>query len=66
MQPRRKDAEDTAGADAVPSSCTVRGPANAVYLYLWNRAGAAQPGIAITGNADLLACWQSSVRVRWG
>ena len=66
MQPRRKDAEDPAKAGAITSACTVRGPAAAVYLYLWNRADAAQPGIAITGNADLLACWQASVRVRWG
>ncbi len=66
MQPRRQDAEDPADASAVTSACTVRGPANAVYLYLWNRADAAQAGITVTGNADLLACWPSSVRVRWG
>ncbi|MGH3186636.1 MAG: maleylpyruvate isomerase family mycothiol-dependent enzyme [Streptosporangiaceae bacterium] len=66
MQPRREDAEEPAEASAATSACTVRGPANAVYLYLWNRADAAQPGVAVTGNADLLACWQSSVRVRWG
>jgi uncharacterized protein (TIGR03083 family) len=65
MQPRRQDAEDPADGSAVTSACTVSGPANAVYLYLWNRADAAQAGITITGNADLLACWQSSVRVRW-
>jgi uncharacterized protein (TIGR03083 family) len=66
MQPRRKDGEDPAQVAPVASACTVTGPASAVYLYLWNRATAAQPAITITGNADLLACWQSSVRVRWG
>ncbi len=66
MQPRRKAAEDPAEPSAPATACTVRGHASAVYLYLWNRVDAAQAGITITGNADLLACWQSSVRVRWG
>jgi uncharacterized protein (TIGR03083 family) len=65
MQPRRKDGEDPAETAPAASTCTVRGPASAVYLYLWNRATAAQPAVTITGNADLLTCWQSSVRVRW-
>jgi uncharacterized protein (TIGR03083 family) len=65
MQPRRKDDADPAAGNTASTTCTVSAPASALYLYLWNRADAAQAGITITGNADLLTCWQSSVRVRW-
>jgi hypothetical protein len=37
-----------------------------VYLYLWNRIDAAQAGVTLTGDPSLLACWRSTVRVRWG
>ena len=62
LQPRRDagdDAPDGAG-------CTVSGAASGVYLYLWNRASAAQSGVTVTGDPGPLASWQSSVRVRWG
>jgi uncharacterized protein (TIGR03083 family) len=65
MHPSRKDDEDPAADGAPSTECTVSGPASGLYLYLWNRAGAPQAGVTITGNADLLTCWQSSVRVRW-
>ncbi len=42
------------------------GPASGLYLYLWNRADAAQVGVTVTGDPGLLSAWQSSVRVRWG
>jgi uncharacterized protein (TIGR03083 family) len=51
---------------SVPADCTVSGPASGVYLYLWNRADAAQAGVTISGNSGILALWQSGVRVRWG
>jgi uncharacterized protein (TIGR03083 family) len=65
MQPRRKD-EDPAADNAFRTECTVSGPASGLYLYLWNRADAPRAGVTITGNADLLVAWQSSVQVRWG
>ena len=34
--------------------CTVSGPASGVYLYLWNRADAAQAGVTVTGDPGLL------------
>jgi uncharacterized protein (TIGR03083 family) len=48
-----------------PASCTVTGPASGVYLFLWNRADAAQAGVTIDGDPAFLGSWQSSVRVRW-
>jgi uncharacterized protein (TIGR03083 family) len=54
---------DTGSTDAADG--TVRGPASGVYLFLWHRCDAAQAGVTIAGDADLLASWQSSVRVRW-
>jgi len=70
MQPRRGEDADPAGdqaaADAPGIMCAVSGPASGLYLFLWNRADAARAGVTVAGNPDLLACWQSSVRVRWG
>jgi uncharacterized protein (TIGR03083 family) len=63
LQARRGPA-DADSAD--PAGATVRGPASGVYLFLWHRSDAAQAGVAIAGDADLLTSWQSSVRVRWG
>ncbi len=61
LQPRREAGDDvTEGA-----ACTVSGAASNVYLYLWNRANAAQAGVTVTGDPGLLASWQASVRVRW-
>jgi uncharacterized protein (TIGR03083 family) len=65
MQPRREDPADPAADTPASLTCTVRGPAAGVYLFLWNRQPAGQAGVTVTGNADLLANWQSSVRVHW-
>jgi uncharacterized protein (TIGR03083 family) len=59
LQPRR----DTGAAGA---GCTVSGPASGLYLYLWNRAGAAEADVTVTGDPVLLTSWQASVKVRWG
>jgi uncharacterized protein (TIGR03083 family) len=48
------------------AGCTVSGPASGLYLYLWNRVGAARAGVTVAGDPGLLFAWQSSVRVRWG
>jgi uncharacterized protein (TIGR03083 family) len=51
---------------SAPADCTVSGSASGLYLFLWNRADAAQVGITISGNPGVFALWQSGVRVRWG
>jgi uncharacterized protein (TIGR03083 family) len=61
LQPRR---ETGAGA-ADGTGCTVSGPASGLYLYLWNRADAAEADVTVTGDPGLLASWQASVKIRW-
>jgi uncharacterized protein (TIGR03083 family) len=62
LRPRRETAADVSGGAA----CTVSGTASGLYLYLWNRAGAAEAGVTLTGDPSLLTSWQASVKVRWG
>jgi len=62
LQPR----PETGAVAAEDAACTVTGPASGLYLYLWNRAGAAEAGVTVTGDPSLLASWQASVKVRWG
>jgi uncharacterized protein (TIGR03083 family) len=62
LHPRRYTGADP----AEDARCTLRGPASGIYLYLWNRADAAQADITVTGDPALLEAWQHSVRVRWG
>jgi uncharacterized protein (TIGR03083 family) len=67
LQPRRETGADAAngarGQDG--AGCTVIGPASGLYLYLWNRIGATEADIAITGDPALLASWLAAVKVRW-
>jgi uncharacterized protein (TIGR03083 family) len=53
------------GEPAGPSDCVVSGPASGLYLFLWNRSGASEAGVTVSGDPAVLAAWQSSVRVRW-
>jgi uncharacterized protein (TIGR03083 family) len=46
-----------------PADCEVRGAASAVYLYLWNRCGAAH--VTIDGDPRVAEDWRSSMSVRW-
>jgi uncharacterized protein (TIGR03083 family) len=62
LEPRRETGAGPAGA----AGCTVSGPASGLYLYLWNRAGAADADVVVTGDSRLLTSWQASVKVRWG
>ena len=61
LQPQRETAADVADGAA----CTVSGPASGLYLYLWNRADAAEADVTVTGDPGLLASWQASVKIRW-
>ena len=36
------------------------GPASGLYLYLWNRADAAEADVTVTGDPAQLASWQAS------
>ena len=47
------------------ADCTLQGPAAGLYAFLWNRADAAQAGIAVAGSPDVLARWNGSVRILW-
>ena len=53
------------GELAGPSDCVISGPASGLYLFLWNRSGAGEAGVTVSGDPAVLASWQSSVRVRW-
>jgi uncharacterized protein (TIGR03083 family) len=50
---------------AAPAGCVVSGPASGLYLFLWNRADAAQADVTVTGDPAVLDRWKSGVRVRW-
>jgi uncharacterized protein (TIGR03083 family) len=50
---------------AAVADCTVTGAARDLYLLLWNRAGIAEGGIAVSGDPDVLRSWQANTRVRW-
>jgi uncharacterized protein (TIGR03083 family) len=47
-----------------PADCEVRGTASALYLYLWNRCGAAAH-VMIHGDPRVVEDWRSSMSVRW-
>jgi uncharacterized protein (TIGR03083 family) len=51
--------------DGPAADCTLEGPAAGLYAFLWNRADATRAGLTITGRPDILAVWNTSVRVRW-
>jgi MDMPI C-terminal domain len=51
----------SSGADA-----TVRGPASAVYLVLWNRAGRDDGDVSVEGDSDLVKSWQERLHITWG
>ncbi|WP_405014187.1 maleylpyruvate isomerase family mycothiol-dependent enzyme [Kitasatospora sp. NBC_01539] len=46
-----------------PADCTVTGPAQELYLLLWNRRPV--DGIGVTGDRSLLELWRSSAQIRW-
>jgi uncharacterized protein (TIGR03083 family) len=66
VQPRDGRLVPHRGAPEREAACTVTGPASGVYLFLWNRSDAASTGVTVVGDRDVLACWKSAVRVRWG
>jgi uncharacterized protein (TIGR03083 family) len=53
------------GEPVGPSDCLLSGPASGLYLFLWNRSGAGEADVTVSGDPAVLAAWQSSVRIRW-
>jgi MDMPI C-terminal domain len=47
------------------ADCTVTGAACDLYLLLWNRAGIADGGVAVSGDPEVLTSWQAGMQVRW-
>jgi uncharacterized protein (TIGR03083 family) len=62
---RMEDGRVQPDRERVAADCEVSGPASGVYLFLWNRAGAAQSGVEVIGDPAVLDQWKSGVRVRW-
>jgi uncharacterized protein (TIGR03083 family) len=62
---RIEDGRVQPGRERAPADCEVSGPASGLYLFLWNRAEAAQAGVTISGDPGVLGRWKSGVRVRW-
>jgi uncharacterized protein (TIGR03083 family) len=54
---RRHDGEDPM------ADCSVRGPASALYLLLWNRRGA--DGLDVNGDRSVLEVWRRDAQIRW-
>jgi uncharacterized protein (TIGR03083 family) len=52
-----------AGPDGGAACCELAGPAQALYLLLWNRGTA--DGVDVRGDARVLATWRERMRVRW-
>jgi uncharacterized protein (TIGR03083 family) len=49
-----------------PAECTVTGPAAALYPLLWNRAGTAGAGLAVSGDAGMVSAWRAGMHINWG
>jgi uncharacterized protein (TIGR03083 family) len=45
------------------ADCTVRGPAAALYLLLWNRGP--RDAVEVSGDATLLDLWREKATIRW-
>jgi uncharacterized protein (TIGR03083 family) len=62
---RLADGGTTVSRGDAAADCTLEGPAAGLYAFLWNRGDATQAAITITGRPEILAVWNTSVRVRW-
>lgn len=47
------------------ADCTLSGPAEGLYLLLWNRADPASAGVEVAGDRAVLRTWQEGMRVTW-
>ncbi|MDT9684069.1 maleylpyruvate isomerase family mycothiol-dependent enzyme [Streptomyces sp. TRM76323] len=59
------DAPRTARTADGPVDCELTGPAEALYLSLWNRLPAGSPAVAVTGDDRLTRLWRETSAVTW-
>ena len=52
-----------AGGQPAESDCQISGPANDLYLALWNRK--APTGIAVAGDGEVVDLFTDGVKIRW-
>jgi len=53
------------GPDGAAPGCALSGPAAALYLLLWNRAGLTAD-VQVSGDTSLLSSWTANMRLTWG
>jgi uncharacterized protein (TIGR03083 family) len=59
------DAPRTARDAEGPADCELSGPAEALYLTLWNRIPAGSPAVALSGDDRLARVWRETSAVTW-
>ncbi|WP_175409636.1 maleylpyruvate isomerase family mycothiol-dependent enzyme [Streptomyces sp. TRM64462] len=59
------DAPHTTRADDGPADCELSGPAEALYLTLWNRLPAGSPAVSLSGDERLARLWRETSAVTW-
>jgi len=47
------------------ADCALAGPAEGLYLTLWNRAEPAAAGVTVLGDDTVLGAWRRGMRVTW-
>jgi len=47
------------------ADCALAGPAEGLYLTLWNRAEPAAAGVTVSGDETVLGAWRGGMRVTW-
>ena len=62
MDGARRRADDAIADSAGDALVRIAGPADAIYLALWNRGDE----VEVTGDDGLLDRWRAAQRVRWG
>jgi uncharacterized protein (TIGR03083 family) len=55
----------TTSRQAEAADCTIAGPASALYLLLWNRAGPESDSIHVSGDVGLLDLWRAKATIKW-
>ncbi|OEJ97392.1 maleylpyruvate isomerase family mycothiol-dependent enzyme [Streptomyces thermolilacinus] len=59
------DAPRTTRTADGPAECELTGPAEALYLSLWNRLPAGTPAVTVTGDDRLARLWRETSAVTW-
>ncbi|GAA4929980.1 maleylpyruvate isomerase family mycothiol-dependent enzyme [Streptomyces coeruleoprunus] len=59
------EAPRTTRSDDGPADCELSGPAEALYLTLWNRLPIGTPAVAVSGEDRLAHLWRETSAVTW-